>query len=354
MRKPESSLAARLALIAAVMLAAGSAFAGPTTTQFTLTGSVITTPATYTLPTLEALPPITQTVTFTSGGVAQSHTYTGASLWGIVNGAGIINNPNVNNDVLNKYVLATGSDGYKAVFSLGELNPNFGNEANLVAYAETIGGVSAPLGADGFARVTAPGDTKGGRYVSNLTNLDVRGSGSTVPGIGGGLSTQFTVTGVVMSDTIFDLAALEALPATTYTTGSDTYTGTSFWGLLNSVGIVTDPDIKNDLLGMYVVATATDGYKVVFSLGELDPGFGNEPDLIAYELNGNPLDTNGFARLIVPEDVRRGRWLSNLTSLEVFSASPVPEPPTVATLLLGLAMVAGFTRRRPAQVRRPN
>jgi hypothetical protein len=39
-------------------------------------------------------------------------------------------NPN-KNDVLNRYVLATGSDGYKVVFSLGELNPNFGNRPDL-------------------------------------------------------------------------------------------------------------------------------------------------------------------------------------------------------------------------------
>jgi hypothetical protein len=40
--------------------------------------------------------------------------------------AGIITNPAIKNDILNYYVLATGSDGYEAIFSLGELDPMFG------------------------------------------------------------------------------------------------------------------------------------------------------------------------------------------------------------------------------------
>jgi hypothetical protein len=82
----------------------------------------------------------------------------------------------------------------------------------------------------------------------------------------------------------------------------------------------------------------------VFSLGELDPGFGNQPDLIAYSADGALLGSKGFARLVVPNDVKSGRWVSNVLSLEVFSATPVPEPGSVATMLLGLAVLAQFTR----------
>lgn len=342
--------AGRAVLVASALLTAASSFAASPSTSFLLAGE-IANPGRYDLAKLQAQPAITQTVSFLSAGVPQTHTFTGASLWGIVNGAGILNNPAVRNDVLNKYVLATGSDGYKAVFSLGELNPDFGNRQSLVAYAETIAGVSHPLGADGFARTTSPGDVKGGRYVSNLVNLSVRGSGSTQAGTGGGLSTQFKVSGAVKADMTFDLAALQALPSITRTVGADTYTGVSFWDLLNTtVGLVLDPAVKNDVLGKYVVATGSDGYKSVFSLGELSPDFGNQPDMIAYALNGNPLDVNGFARVVVPNDNRRGRWVSNLVSLEVFSASAVPEPATWALMLAGLAaVVAGAAKRRSTQ-----
>ena len=217
--------------------------------------------------------------------------------------------------------LAFGADGYRTVFALGELDPDFGNRPSIVAYAETLNGVSTLLASDGPFRVTAPGDVKGGRYVSNLVRLDVRASGSTVASVGGGVSTQFTVSGAVLRPGTYDLAALQALPVVTQTAGTSAYTGVSFWSFLNTAaGLKTNPAVKNDSLGMYAVATGSDGYKAVFSLGELDPGFGNQPDLIAYAQAGVPLTTTGFARIVVPNDVKAGRYVSNLISIEVFAA----------------------------------
>ena len=280
-------------------------------------------PAALTLTQLQALAPTTQTVNFSSGSGAQTHTYTGTSLWGVLDQAGIQVDATRKNDVLNKYVLATGSDGYKAVFSLGEIKPDFGNRASLVAYAESASGVSAPLTTDGPFRVTSPGDVKGGRYVSNLVKLQVRSSGSAVASTGGGVSTQFSVSGAVQRPGTYDLAALQALPLVTQTVGTGVYGGVSLWSFLNTtVGLVTNPAVKNDSLGMYVVATGSDGYKAVISLGEIDPGFGNQADLVAYQLDGAALTTNGFARLVVPSDVKAGRFVSNLISLEVFTAAP--------------------------------
>jgi hypothetical protein len=343
---------ARAAGLATALFVGAAALAAVPSTQFSVTGAV-QSPATYTLTGLEALPAITQTVSYSSGAGSQTHTYTGASLWGVLGNSGVIVNPLVKNDVLNKVVLATGSDGYQTVFSLGELSPDFGNWPDLVAYSELVNGVPTGLGADGFARITALGDVKGGRYVSNLVNLDVRDSGSTVAGSGGGASALFSVSGAVLHSTRFDLAALQALPATTMTVGAFSYTGVSFWDLLNSaVGIDLNPAVKNDVLGKYVVATGTDGYQVAFSLGELNPGFGNQPDLIAYASSDPGFASKGFARIVVPNDVKAGRWVSNLASLEVFSASPVPEPGSLALMLGGLLMV-GRVFSRCAHTGRP-
>ena len=279
-------------------------------------------PANYGTAELGPLGNTTQTVAFGSGSGPQTHTYTGTALWSVLNNAGIKTDASKKNDLLNRYVLATGADGYKTVFALGELSPDYGNKPSVLAYVEALNGASAVMGPpDGPFRVTAPGDVKGGRYVSNLVRLDVRTSGSTAAGTGGGISTGFAVSGAVTTGKSFDLAALQSLPATTQTVGGVAYTGVSLWTLLNTAtGLRTDTSVKNASLAMYAVATGSDGYRALLSLGEIDPGFGNKTALIAYASNGAGLGANGVARLVVPGEVKQSRSVSNLVSIEVFAA----------------------------------
>ena len=149
---------------------------GGPTTQVAVQGAVAT-PLALTLPSLEALPPYTETVTYLAGGTPVTDTYTGALLWDVLNGAGIVTDPGIKNDVPRDLVTATGSDGYQVSFALGELSPSFGDAPILVAYSDTDGQL---LGADGFARIVVPGDSAGGRYVSNLASLTVF-DGTAVP-----------------------------------------------------------------------------------------------------------------------------------------------------------------------------
>jgi DMSO/TMAO reductase YedYZ molybdopterin-dependent catalytic subunit len=283
-------------------------------------GGAVDRPAALTEADLAARTAVTQTVNFSSGSGPQTHTYTGTSLWSLLNDAGLQADGARKNDLLSRHVLATGADGYKVVFALGELNPEYGNKPALVAYAETTAGVSAPLGAaDGPFRVTAPGDVKGGRYVSNLTRLDVVAAPATAAGIGGGVSSTFAVSGKVTAPRSFDLSALAGLtPAIDLTIGANTYRGVSLWTLLNKVGLPATP--KNVTLGMYAVATGSDGYRATVSLGEIDPGFGNKGAMVAYQMNGVDLTTAGFARLVVPGEVKQSRSVSNLIAIEVFAA----------------------------------
>jgi hypothetical protein len=229
--------------------------------------------------------------------------------------------------------VATGSDGYKAVFSLGEIDPSFGDQPVLVAYADT-GGQLGPKGTDGLARIVVPGDLAGGRYVSDLVSLQVGSLPEPGPTGPGGFSPELTLGGDVADPTIVTPATLAAMTQSTmmeqatYTAGSgqvsDTYTGVSLWTLIQDAGVLTDPSIKNDLLRFGVVATGSDGYRGFISLGEIDPTFGNQPDLIAYGDTGGQLGPNGpdgALRLIVPGDHAGGRYVSNLVSLQVVDAT---------------------------------
>lgn len=143
-------------------------------------------------------------------------TYTGPDLWTLLNAAGGIPPvPGEKNSILRNYIVAVGSDGYQAVFAAGEIDPSFGNRPYMVAYSDT-GGQLGPGGPDGFARMVVPGDVYGGRYVSNLVALHV-GNAPSVPGTGGGISSQFKLVGDVSGPGTYTLSSLEALPATTLT-----------------------------------------------------------------------------------------------------------------------------------------
>lgn len=283
-------------------------------------------PGIYNLPYLTNA--TTEAVTYRAAGVPVSDSYTGVPLWGVLQDAGGINVTDAKNDVLSKYVIATGADGYKAAFSLGEIDPKFGNQPVLAAYGDTNGQLG-PHGSDGLARMVVPGDQAGGRYVSDLVDLHVGSLPEPGPSGPGGVSDQFSLSGEVADPGTFTALSLAALghPVTetaTFMSGAgevtDTYTGASLWDLIQHAGLLTDPAVKNDLLQFGVVATGSDGYRALFSLGEIAPQFGNQPDIVAYDdTNGQlgPNGADGFARLVVPGDHAGGRYVSNLVNLQV-------------------------------------
>jgi hypothetical protein len=289
----------------------------------------VANPDFYNLPDLT--PVATQTATYAAAGMPVTDTYTGVSLWNILNDAGGPTIATVKNDILGKYVVATGSDGYKAVFSLGEIDPNFGNQPVIVAYADTAGQLG-PNGPDGLARVVVPGDQAGGRYVSDLATLKVESLPEPGPGGPAGIADQLALSGKIADPGIVTPETLIALnksttETATYLSGAsqttDTYTGVSLWNRIQESGVLTDSSIKNDILRYAIVATGSDGYRAIISMGEIDPAFGNQQDLIAYSDTGGQLGSggpDGAWRLIVPGELAGGRYVSNLVSLQVIDA----------------------------------
>jgi len=280
----------------------------------------------YNLPYLT--PVTTEAVTYAAAGAPVSDTYSGITLHNLLDVAGGVDVTTAKNDILSKYVVATSADGYKAAFSLGEIDPRFGHQPVLVAYSDTVGQLG-PQGSEGLARMVVPGDHAGGRYVSDLVDLHVGSLPEPQTPGPGGISDQFTLSGEVADPAAFTSITLAALnqpttEAASFLSGAgqvtDTYTGVSLWTLLQDQGVLTDLSIKNDVLRFGVVATGSDGYRALISLGEIDPAFGNQPDLVAYaDTSGQlgPSGSDGAIRLVVPGDHAGGRYVSNLVDLRV-------------------------------------
>jgi hypothetical protein len=282
----------------------------------------------------DVTPVTTESVTYKAAGVPVSDTYTGTTLWNLLNSVGGgVDTTSAKNDILSKYVIATGSDGYTAAYSLGEIDPKFGNQPILIATSDTAHQLG-PSGADGLSRVVVPGDIAGGRYVSDLVSLQVVSLPEPGPAGPGGISPSATLSGAVADPTVITPDTLSKLlnqiqtETATYEQGTtsvtDTYTGVSLWNLIQDAGLLINPNIKNDVLNFVVVATGSDGYRAVFSAGEIDPAFGNQQDLVAYaDTNGQlgPGGSDGAMRIVVPGDIAGGRYVSNLTSLQVINAT---------------------------------
>jgi hypothetical protein len=145
---------------------------------------------------------------------------------------------------------------------------------------------------------------------------------------------------------VFDLNKLEQFPPAqanvTYSAAgsvvTESFTGVLLWDLLNDSpvnGIVTDPNVKNDILHKVIIVTGTDCYQSVFGTGEINPFFGGSQIIFAYATGGESLGSAGFARIVVPDD-KSGRPVC----LEHRQASRYETPPLTIREGNGLWRVA--------------
>jgi len=88
--------------------------------------------------------------------------------------------------------------------------------------------------------------------------------------------------------------------------------------LLKRAGAPLGKALRGDAMATYVVASATDGYRVVFSLAELDPEFTGSEIIVADRTNGDALlPDQGPMRIIVPKDLAGARSMRMLERIEV-------------------------------------
>ena len=97
-----------------------------------------------------------------------------------------------------------------------------------------------------------------------------------------------------------------------------THEGVLVAELLKRVGVPLGKALRGDAMATYVVASATDGYRVIFSLAELDPEFTGSEVMVVDRTNGQPLLADqGPIRLVAPKDLAGARSIRMLERIEV-------------------------------------
>jgi Oxidoreductase molybdopterin binding domain len=119
-----------------------------------------------------------------------------------------------------------------------------------------------------------------------------------------------------------DTAALGRLPvaSASLTAHGETQRCDGVWlsDLAAAAGLPAGDAVRGPALTTLIVAEAADGYRVAFSLAEIDAKLGGRAVLIATRCNGKPLDAaSGPLRLVVPGEARAARSVRQLQRLRV-------------------------------------
>jgi DMSO/TMAO reductase YedYZ molybdopterin-dependent catalytic subunit len=133
---------------------------------------------------------------------------------------------------------------------------------------------------------------------------------------------ELKVAGAVSTPLTLTVADLKAMPRKTLTIvnphdkKTEKYEGVALEEILHKAGVPQGEALRGPAMATYIVAEGADGYRVVFSLAELDSGIADSEVLVADTMDGAPLgDKLGPFRLVAPHEKRPARWVRMLKSL---------------------------------------
>jgi len=136
------------------------------------------------------------------------------------------------------------------------------------------------------------------------------------------------VTGAVRTPLALTVEDLKKMPRRTVSVVSphdkktENYEGVLVEDLLKKAGVPQGEDLKGHLLASYLIFEAEDGYRVMFSIAELDSGIIDSGVIVADTLDGAPLAANqGLLRVVAPHEKRAARWVRMLKSITVVRVS---------------------------------
>lgn len=100
-----------------------------------------------------------------------------------------------------------------------------------------------------------------------------------------------------------------------------TYDGVDLGAVLAKEDVPQGAAVRGAVLAQYVLLIASDGYRVVFALPELDRAFTDRVVLLADRRNGSALPPNlAPFRVIQPDEKRQARWIRSVTEIDIETA----------------------------------
>lgn len=97
--------------------------------------------------------------------------------------------------------------------------------------------------------------------------------------------------------------------------------------VLARAGVPAGEAVRGAALSRVVSAIGADGYRAVFTVGELDHMLGNAPVIVADQCDGHALtDADGPLRLVASTDKRGARSVKQLVRLSVVQLAAAPAP----------------------------
>jgi DMSO/TMAO reductase YedYZ molybdopterin-dependent catalytic subunit len=137
---------------------------------------------------------------------------------------------------------------------------------------------------------------------------------------------ELRVLGAVQTPLTLTAADLKRMPRKTLTVTNphsqkkESYEGVALEEILRKAGAPNGQQMRGPAMATYVLAEASDNYRVVFSLAELDSGIVESEIIVADTLDGAPLsEKEGPFKIVAPHEKRPARWVRMVTTITVIS-----------------------------------
>jgi DMSO/TMAO reductase YedYZ molybdopterin-dependent catalytic subunit len=159
--------------------------------------------------------------------------------------------------------------------------------------------------------------------LAELLSLAPKTSGQTTA-----TTSELRISGAVSTPLVLTVVDLKKMPRKTlavvnpHEKKKETYEGVLLEEILHRAGVPQGDQLRGSSMATYVIAEAEDGYRVVFSLAELDSGILESEVIVADTMDGAPLAApQGPFKLVAPHEKRPARWVRMLKSFTVVRAS---------------------------------